>query len=154
MPEYGIIGIIRQRGDLDSYIVIQNYINNVNNEVLCLDCNKVIMNECGRNTSGDFYRIYSLCYDRIQHVSENISDEFTTKLKELGFHEASDLCYVGVALNADRIIITLDGDYGLYPDDYYRSEDDARAKHNVAEYMKCYLNLNVFTSEMYLDYHI
>lgn len=138
--------------DTSSFEVIENYIQSKNDEILCLDEDGIIMKQCGRNTSGDFYRIYMMCYDRIDMVSSEMPGDIIDELKtKLGFHEDSDICYVGVAMNSDKIIITLDGDFGIYPDEYYRSLKDANAKHAVANYMKNELKLRVFTSEMYLD---
>jgi len=137
--------------ELSSLKVVENYLNNVNGEVLCIDPDRVIMKECARNTDGDFYIAIKDCYDRICMLESAIEDGIKSKLKnELGFHEESDLCYVGVALHADKIIVTLDGDYGLYPSAYYRSSEEADAKHAVADYMKDKLALKVYTPEDYL----
>ena len=137
--------------ELSSYSVIENYLNNDNDEALCFDFDGVIMNQCGKNTDGDFYRVIKNCYDRIFMLESAIEDGIKSKLKdELGFHEDSDLCYVGVALHADKIILTLDGDYGIFPSEHYRSSKDASAKHAVADYMKDNLALKVYTPEDYL----
>ena len=62
--------------DTSSFEVIENYIQSKNDEILCLDEDGIIMKQCGRNTSGDFYRIYMMCYDRIY------PDEYYRSLKD------------------------------------------------------------------------
>ena len=81
----------------------------------------------------------------------NPSEDVKHKLKdELGFHEATDLCYVNVALQADKVIITFDGDYGLFSIEYYRSVEDGLSKHRVAEYMSKELSLKVYLPQTYI----
>ena len=138
--------------ELSSYLVIENYLDNANDEKLCLDFDDVIVDECGRNTDGDFYRVIKNCFNRICMLESDLENKIKSELKDrLGFHEESDLCYVGVALHADKIIVTLDGDYGIFPDEHYRSSKDASAKHAVADYMKDELALKVYTPEGYLE---
>ena len=138
--------------DLYSFEVINRFAENTNDEVLCLDSDNVIADECARNTAGDFYRIYRDCFDRVHFFASELPEGIEHKLKdELGFHEPTDLCYVGVALQADKMIITFDGDYGVFGDDHYRSAEDARLKHRVAEYMANILSLKVYLPRTYIE---
>lgn len=137
--------------DLYSFEVINRFVDNTNDEVLCLDSDNIIADECSRNTGGDFYRIYTQCYERVVFFSSEMSEDVKHKLKdELGFHEATDLCYVDVALQADKVIITFDGDYGLFSIEYYRFVEDGLAKHRVAEYMSKELSLKVYLPQTYI----
>lgn len=56
----------------------------------------------------------------------------------------------GIALHADKIIITIDGDYGVSPAEHYRSEKELESKRKVAAYMMEILGLNVYTPHRYI----
>ena len=63
--------------ELNSYFVVENYLNNANDENLCFDFDDVIMDECGRNTDGDFYRVIKDCFDRICMLESFIEKVYT-----------------------------------------------------------------------------
>lgn len=85
---------------------------------------------------------------RITWVSGKIDNKHKEKLKELSFHEDEDHVFVGAAMNADKYIIEQsDSDYGIFPKEKYRSEEEYQQKKRVAEYMRNVMGLLVRTPE-------
>ena len=79
---------------------------------------------------------------RVDFVSCKLVNKHRNELKSLKFHEEEDLVFVGVAMNADKTIITEDSDYGKG----FAGEANTSDKQAVLEYMKYQMGLNVYDS--------
>lgn len=121
------------------------------NDSLVLDYENVMLAEY----KDEVKDIYSEMYyskiseeKRIAWVSSKLDSKYKEKLAELGFHEEEDQAFVGAAMNADKCIAeNSDTDYGIFPKENYRSEEEYQTKKAVAEYMKNTMKLKVKTPE-------
>ena len=109
---------------------------------MALDYKNEIWQEYQDNLSE--YKFFQEFYKQMQwqnrfaFADSKINRKEENKLIELGFHEAEDHVFVGVALNTGKTIVTDDSDYGA------NGEPD---KQKVYEYMQTELHLNVWNSE-------
>jgi predicted nucleic acid-binding protein len=119
---------------------------NKENHGIILDFEDEIRSEYWDNLSTNerFIKIYTELEHqrRISFVSGKLNNKHKKRLIELGFHEPEDLAFVGATMNADKIIITEDSDYGKGPS----REAQVQEKQIVLAYLSKEMVMQVFDS--------
>jgi predicted nucleic acid-binding protein len=116
------------------------------NHSLAVDYERNVLREYNDNLKYNeryraFYRMLDSSH-RIEFVDATLTNKHKGSLLALGFHEPEDHVFVGVAYNADKMIITEDSDYGkgIHPK---AKESDKQA---VLRYMITEMELKVLDS--------
>lgn len=113
---------------------------------LTLDFEDSIRKEYWNNliSSQRFTKIYAALelQGRIEFVSGKLDRKYKEKLVSLGFHEPEDHAFVGTAMNADKILITEDSDYGKGSNARARTPE----KQTVLKYMVNNMDMQVLDS--------
>ncbi len=125
--------------------VIGSFVSNPERS-LTLDFEDSIRKEYCKNLSSNqrFIKIYTALelQGRISFISGKIDKIHKDNLISLGFHEPEDHAFVGTAVNADRILITEDSDYGKGPNQKAQTPE----KIQVLQYMSDTMKLQVLDS--------
>ncbi|MCD8059438.1 MAG: PIN domain-containing protein [Bacteroides fragilis] len=116
---------------------------------IALDDRKCIKNEYDKNiykylTEPRRYEHYwKKLYgeQRVYYTFSKLDKRHKEQLKRRGFHEPEDQIFVGTAMNADKVIVTEDSDYGVH------GEPEKQA---VATYMQGEMRLQVYSAEEFL----
>ena len=122
--------------DIDSACVLTEVVKRDDIKI-ALDCEHKILTEY-ENRLKSVRRHYQAYYKRFQtnnkfvYYSSKLAQKHLGELEKRGFHEKEDQVFVGVAMNADKIIVSNDGDYGIEIDE---NKKDALQKQKVYEYM-------------------
>lgn len=130
------------KGDygFDCLLFLTNFMQREDN--MAVDYNGEILTEYEDNLSGETFPRMFLTemrkQKRLVYRDSKISNRIDNKLIELGFHEPEDHVFVGVALNAEKVIVTDDSDYGAHGE---------TEKKTVHEYMIHELGLDILNSE-------
>ena len=120
---------------------------------IAIDYEGKILTEYERNI-GAQNRMYQMYHKRFYeqkrfvYCSSNLIRKHEDELNRKGFHEPEDQVFVGVAMNADKIIVSNDSDYGIVVDE---KQKDACQKKEAHEYMTQKMGLQLYTSRMYME---
>ncbi len=76
-------------------------------------------------------------------VDSKIVPKVKQELCQLGFHEEEDQVFVGTAMHSDKIVVTVDSDYGA------KGEPE---KQRIFAYMRDYMGLTVLSAEKFVAY--
>ncbi|MCD8338310.1 MAG: PIN domain-containing protein [Lachnospiraceae bacterium] len=111
---------------------------------LALDCKGEIMAEYRDNLQKE--RSFQKCMIKLENekrkclVSSNLNKAHKNALISRGFHEPEDHVFVGTAMNADKLIVTEDSDYGVHQE---------AEKQAVFTYMKEKMGMQVMSAEQF-----
>ena len=81
---------------------------------------------------------------KVLHVDSELTDTIKRDLKQAKFHEEEDWTFVGTALNASKIIVSEDSDYGIKGE---------KGHERAYQYLTEELNINLFSAKSYLDWN-
>ncbi|MCD7813321.1 MAG: PIN domain-containing protein [Lachnospiraceae bacterium] len=113
---------------------------------LALDFNGDILTEYQDNLQEE--RSFQKCMMKLKNekrthwVSSNLNKVHKNALISRGFHEPEDHVFVGTAMNADKIIVTEDSDYGVHQE---------AEKQEVFTYMKEKMGMRVMSAEQFSE---
>lgn len=79
--------------------------------------------------------------NQIEYQDGTLANRIATKLREMGFHEASDQTFVALGLKTDKTIITEDSDYGK------GKPEKAEPNLHILRYMQEELHLRILDSD-------
>lgn len=112
--------------------------------------NSQILREYRQNLcENEFYQKWysALCQSsQVVYYSGKLNTRIKQELENRKFHELADQTFVAVALNADKVIITEDSDYGKGKEE----KASTAQKQEVLRYMTVDLGLNVMDSNQAL----
>lgn len=114
--------------------------------VLALDCNSEIEREYRDNLRDS--RFFELRMKQLERENRKywcdskLNKKHKDELLKLGFQEQEDHVFAGTAMNADKILITEDSDYGVHGEESYQK---------VYTYMKQIMGLSVLSSKQFVE---
>lgn len=117
---------------------------------IAIDFDGRMMKEYRDNTRGnklfEKWLVHLQQNNQVQYFDGTLPERVRKQLLELKFHEEADHVFVAVAMNAGRILLTEDSDYGK------GDETKAAEKKAVLDYLLKELNLQVFDMNEIMEY--